>query len=115
PEPVLYVVKSFAFKIIERPDLLFTAIWIVLVATTIMIVFFNADLIVRHLTKDEQSNSSLYVLYAIVFLLYFLPIGIYKVNDWINKFQTIILIFAIGLTLIYAAITLFVKGKEEKQ
>lgn len=115
PEPVLYVVKSFAFKIIERPDLLFTAIWIVLVATTIMIVFFNADLIVRHLTTEERSNRSLYILGVIVFLLSLIPNGIYEVNDWMAKFQPVILIFAIGLPIIYASIALLTKRKGEKQ
>lgn len=54
PEPVLYLIKAFSFRIIERPDLLFTAMWIVLVATTLIGTVYIASL---GLLKIKNTNG----------------------------------------------------------
>lgn len=41
PQPVLYLIKSFSFRIIERPDIFFTSFWIVLVATSYMTYLYS--------------------------------------------------------------------------
>src|SRR5699024_10866740 len=43
-EPIFYLVKSFSFRIIERPDLLFISLWIVLVITSTVILFYIISL-----------------------------------------------------------------------
>src|SRR5699024_7536934 len=43
-EPIFYLVKSFSFTMIERPDLLFITMWIVLVITTLIMLLFAASM-----------------------------------------------------------------------
>lgn len=116
PEPLLYLVKSFSFKIIERPDLIFTSIWLILVATTIMVVFFHANLVVQLLIKDKQSNRTIYFLAMIVFLISLIPNGIYEVGRWLMVFKWPIYMMSIFLPICYALMT-FMKNvvKEQKE
>lgn len=116
PEPLLYLVKSFTFKIIERPDLIFTSIWLVLVATTIMVVFFHAHLVAQFIVKDDKSPRVLYLLAIIVFLISFIPTGIYEVNNWLVLYRPVTYTFAVGLPILYAIVALLQKrkGGEEK-
>ncbi|WP_170006595.1 GerAB/ArcD/ProY family transporter [Bacillus fonticola] len=43
PEPVLYILKSFSFQIIERTDLLFLSIWIVCAFTSLVNYLYIAS------------------------------------------------------------------------
>lgn len=42
PEPVLYILKAFTFTIIERVDLLFISLWIIIVAASFMTYLYLA-------------------------------------------------------------------------
>src|SRR5699024_9999868 len=68
PEPVLFLIKSISFKIIERPDLFFTSMWIVLVATTIMITLYTAMLGFRTVMTKVKVTPIALVVTVLAFL-----------------------------------------------
>lgn len=102
PEPVLFLIKSISFKIIERPDLFFTSMWIVLVATTIMITLYTAILGFRTVMTKAKVTPIAIVVIALIFL------GTIPVNDMfkIEAFTTFndkflrILIWALPIFLL---------------
>ena len=67
PEPVLYLIKAFSFKILERTDLIFLSLWIVSVFTTIVsYVFWGADCI-KGLFKSNKSSRNTFIILAIIY------------------------------------------------
>ncbi|WP_176560121.1 GerAB/ArcD/ProY family transporter [Brevibacillus dissolubilis] len=54
PEPILYMLKSFSFRVIERIDLLFLSIWIVTVLTTFVNYLFAASIGIKQLFHQND-------------------------------------------------------------
>lgn len=100
PQPVLYLVKSLSFRIIERPDLLFTAMWIVLVVTTLIVLLYVANISFNNLLKKQGHGLSLYVLSVICFLGSMLIYGEYKINDFIAFIQPFMVLFSIIIPVV---------------
>lgn len=114
PEPILYLVKSFSFTIVERPDLIFTSIWIVLVATTLITILYVSFLGLSEITNSKHKKVLIYIAAGIIFFLALNFYGEYR-NQFVAKFfNPFILLFAFGLPLLCTVITIvFNKKKEE--
>lgn len=113
PEPVLYLMKSFTSRIIERPDLLFTSMWIVLVVTTLIITVYGGTLGI--LTTMHSTNLRNYtILFTFVSLLLSLSLYDKYLIDVVSKIYnytaTSILLFMPVFLLLIAII--FRKKKE---
>ncbi|MGG1396782.1 GerAB/ArcD/ProY family transporter [Bacillus salipaludis] len=61
PEPVLYLFKSFTFKIIERPDLILISLWIILVGTSFISYLYGASLAGTFLMKRWNRTPFVYL------------------------------------------------------
>ncbi|WNS73472.1 GerAB/ArcD/ProY family transporter [Bacillus sp. DTU_2020_1000418_1_SI_GHA_SEK_038] len=74
PETLLYLIKAFSFKIIERPDLLFLIIWIVSVFTSfVSYVFWGADCI-KGIFRSEKSSVNTLIMLAIIYFAGLIPL-----------------------------------------
>ncbi len=112
PEPVLFLIKSISFKIIERPDLFFTSMWIVLVATTLMITLYAVILGFRTVMTKAKIN---YIAIAVIALIF---LGTLPINDMfkIKAFTTFndqylrIVIWALPIILLLIS---FIFNKKE--
>src|SRR5699024_6751830 len=100
PEPVLYLVKSFTFKVIERPDLLFTAIWVVLVITTYALFIYTASLGMQQTFNMRQRKTAVYIGIAISFFISISFKGTYTLVTFTNMDQEISTIFSIIFPLL---------------
>lgn len=87
PEPILYLVKAFSFRMIERPDLLFTSMWIVLVATSFTVFMYGASLGVMTLTKTSRLTYVATILTAICFIISLNIKGVYYTTQASTFFQ----------------------------
>jgi len=68
PEPLLYLIKAFSFKIMERTDLLFLSLWIVSVFTSfVAYVYWGANCLKGIFNNDNASRNTL-ILLAIIFI-----------------------------------------------
>ncbi|MGM7700774.1 GerAB/ArcD/ProY family transporter [Pseudalkalibacillus sp. Hm43] len=73
PQPVLYMLKAITFKIVERIDLLFLSIWIVIVTTSLMSYLLFASKGLSHFMKKEEHKKAAYVLAIPIYLLALIP------------------------------------------
>jgi spore germination protein (amino acid permease) len=73
PEPLLYILKSYTFKLIERTDLLFLSIWIFLVFTSFCsYLFLAADSAAKIFYKRDR-RKLVYCMALIIYGFSFLP------------------------------------------
>lgn len=68
PEPVLYLLKTVSFRIIERTDLLFLTFWFVTVFSTLANVFYLASIGMAKLFHKKSHSRFVYLLASLVFL-----------------------------------------------
>ncbi|UYZ21272.1 GerAB/ArcD/ProY family transporter [Mesobacillus jeotgali] len=73
PEPLLYILKSYTFKIIERTDLLFLSLWIFLVFTSFGSYLFLAAETGTKLFNNKKHRRLVYYFAFIIFGISFLP------------------------------------------
>ncbi|PES09207.1 hypothetical protein CN488_29630 [Bacillus anthracis] len=60
PQPVLYLIKSFELSIIERPDIVFTSSWIMIVSSTIMAFLYAASKGAAHVLRSYHRTTCTY-------------------------------------------------------
>lgn len=113
PEPVLYLVKSFTFKIVERPDLIFTSIWIGLVATTIIIILYVSSQGLSAVTNTKNNSLSTYIVAGIMFVLALIFYGEYRLPHISTIFNPFIFLFTLGLPILFLLIAIIFNKKEE--
>lgn len=115
-EPVLYLVKSLSFRIIERPDLIFTSMWIVLIITSIIVLISLATISFTQVINQKKKTGVLYSLALLCFLLSMTVYGEYKTTNVIGLIQPLIFFFAFiipfGLVL-YSIIYHKIKGERQ--
>ncbi|MEJ8777914.1 GerAB/ArcD/ProY family transporter [Pseudogracilibacillus sp. ICA-222130] len=115
PEPVLYLVKSFSFKIIERPDLIFTSIWIVLVATTLTMFIYATKYLSLHMYKKGKSQFVTIFLLVVCYIIAIPLRKVYILQTVSEYFQYAIIAFMVVLPLIFFLITFIFSKKEVEQ
>ncbi|MBY0120434.1 GerAB/ArcD/ProY family transporter [Bacillus sp. S/N-304-OC-R1] len=85
PEPLLYLIKAFSFKIIERTDILFLSIWIVSVFTSfVSYIYWGADCVKGVFNSKKPSRNTLLML-AIIYFLGQLPFDTDQSMDYLKK------------------------------
>lgn len=116
PEPVLYLVKSFTFKVIERPDLLFTAIWVVLVVTSYALFIYVASVGMQQTFNMRQRKIAVYISAVISFLISISFKGTYTLITFTDMDQKISFIFSFVFPLMAVMyIVVFGKRSEESE
>lgn len=115
-EPIFYIVKSYTFTIIERPDLLFTSLWLLVVITSVIALFYVTSLGLHHVFQTEERTIFVYIVAIISFVLSVSMYGEHRIDVIARKFHPIIIIFSSGLPLFLLLISLLRKksGEEEK-
>lgn len=114
-EPIFYLVKSFTFRIIERPDLLFTSMWIVLVVTSSIILFYIVS--IGFVTLFETKNRTFFLVIAAIiscFISIYLY-GEYRINYFMEKFNLFIIVFSASLPLFVLLISYVLRRKEDEE
>lgn len=114
-EPIFYVVKAFSFTMIERPDLLFTSMWIILVATSGIVLLFVTSTGLNTLFGTEQRTLFVYIVAIISFILSLFFYGEYRIELVTRKFFPFILFFSTGLPLLLLILSFLRKQTGVKQ
>lgn len=114
PEPVLYMLKAFKFTIIERVDLLFVSVWIVIVAASFMTYLYLATVGLSELFNKKKHASFVPVAAFFTFVPALIPnqneIIITKINHF---FEQVSVAFVMAIPLFLLLIS-FIFGKKEK-
>ncbi|MFY4776758.1 GerAB/ArcD/ProY family transporter [Metabacillus sp. RGM 3146] len=117
PEPVLYLLKSFTFRVIERTDLLFLSLWVVFIHNTLVIYLYLSSTGITHLRKKKKSHSKYIFLPSICLFIGSLFVGM-KDNE-VTAFSKYLsygsyaFVFFIPIAVIL--ISLFMKKKDGDQ
>ncbi|MFJ7727481.1 GerAB/ArcD/ProY family transporter [Neobacillus sp. NPDC097160] len=113
PQPVLYLLKSFSFKIIERPDLVIISFWIILVATSFISYLYGASLAGTFLVKKWSRQSFVY-LSAFICFVFALFFNGEKEIEQITKYTTYAgFIFLMAIPVFLLIFSLLVKKRQK--
>jgi spore germination protein (amino acid permease) len=69
PEPLLYMIKAYSFQIIERTDLFFLSLWLIIVATSIANWLFLSAMGLASLVSSNKNYASFLPLVAGIYLV----------------------------------------------
>ncbi|MES9681351.1 endospore germination permease [Gottfriedia acidiceleris] len=113
PEPILYLLKSLSYEVIERLDLVFLSIWVVPILTSLVTYLYLTSFGISKLLKfKNHSKTTIFTGLAIAIICTFLPHS----EEFIMKFGTILsftsYFFIFFLPFILLIISLIRKKKE---
>lgn len=112
PEPVLYIVKSFSFKVLERPDLLITTLWIVIVVTTFAIIIYISSLGLSVFINKSRNKILVFIASALIFSFSLTINGIYELKTVSDVLTPFILFFIFILPTIFLILAILFNKKE---
>lgn len=112
PEPVLYLIKAFSFRIIERPDLLFTSMWIVLVATTFIGIVYASSLGMLTVMHSKNLKSYSILVAFICFLVAINFKGVYDISFMSKLHNHFLVPIFCGLPLFFLLTSIIFNKKE---
>ncbi|MDR0268129.1 GerAB/ArcD/ProY family transporter [Paenibacillus sp.] len=112
PEPVIYLVKSLNFYVVDRADVLFLPIWTITIVCSISSYIYSASMGLTQLFKQkDHKNFALYVkivMYCIA-LLPVTPIAIHHL-DTLAEYAAYLFIAIIPFTMMIGS--MFIRRKE---
>ncbi|MED2777024.1 GerAB/ArcD/ProY family transporter [Bacillus thuringiensis] len=97
PQPILYLIKSFEFTIVERPDILFTSTWIILVSSTIMAYLYGASRGLQRISGKYTRKTFVYGVSLLAFIITFIFNTPAEANILSHIISKMGLIFSLGL------------------
>lgn len=109
-EPIFYLVKSFSFNIIERPDLLFTSMWIFLVVTSTVVLFYIISLGLASLFESKRRTPYVYIATFVSFIISIFLYGESRIKVVTNYFSKITLLITIT-PILFLIISYFLRRK----
>jgi spore germination protein (amino acid permease) len=113
PEPVLYMLKAFSFKILERTDLIFLSIWIVFVTTSLISYLFFTAKGVQTLFKLKHHKSAAPYVGIICALIASIPGSKLDVQLWSKLIGMSALCCSALFPIFLLLIAIFRKRKEK--
>ncbi|MCR8636464.1 GerAB/ArcD/ProY family transporter [Paenibacillus radicis (ex Xue et al. 2023)] len=104
PQPVLYMIKALSFSIIERPDLYFLSIWVIVVATSAMAYLFMAVKGVSRLFGQEQHSKAVPYVTIVVLIIALIPQDQAMISALLKMTSYLSYIFIFGLPILLLSI-----------
>jgi spore germination protein (amino acid permease) len=106
PQPVLYMLKAITFQIVERIDLLFISIWIVVVATSFMSYLLFSSIGIQHIFNLKRHTTAFYFIVPATFIGAMIPRTEFHVGTLsrIVEFTSYVLIVIIPVCLLVVSI-----------
>ncbi|WP_157796482.1 GerAB/ArcD/ProY family transporter [Bacillus sp. FJAT-45037] len=108
PEPILYLIKSFSFIVLERIDLIFISIWIVAVMTSFVSYLYISSIGVARVMNKKKHAPFTAIIAVICFVLSVSPhnlLTVEKITQIVGN-GGLIFSFLIPVTLLLLALVL---------
>ncbi|MET3289065.1 UNVERIFIED_CONTAM: spore germination protein (amino acid permease) [Brevibacillus sp. OAP136] len=102
PEPMLYMLKAFTFRIVERTDLLFLSLWVVIVLTSIVSYVYLAAAGIKKMMNQERNSKTTLAVVILCSLLSLIPNHFLLIAS-INKYYsylTLVMNYAVPVFLL---------------
>ncbi|BCU81943.1 germination protein [Polycladomyces abyssicola] len=113
PEPIPYMLKSFSYRVVERLDLLFLSIWVVIVATSYMNYLFLASKGFGYYFHRGKHRMAVYYTAIISYILALIPQKpddielLTQIASWASY------AFVYGLPVLFLLISLVFRKREK--
>lgn len=108
PEPVLYMLRAFTFQLIERPDLYFLSIWMVMVSTSLIGNLYLASKgLIRLFGGNKHRKAIPYIAFLVFVVAMFMkdPFKIEAFTGWISiisyLFTLVIPLVILGISVAF--------------
>ncbi|WP_161784687.1 GerAB/ArcD/ProY family transporter [Halalkalibacter okhensis] len=102
PEPVLYLLKAFTFPVLERIDIVFLAIWIISVVTTLISYVYIASVGLADVLSVGHHKKTAPFIIASSFLIALIPRNTLSIGNWSEIIPHVGLLFVIVIPAITA-------------
>jgi hypothetical protein len=114
PEPILYMLKAFSSRVVDRIDLLLLSIWMVCVTTSYVTYLYLGGKGIQTLFPIKKQSTGVFIA---AFFTYWIPLylqGELKILTFSKYMSNTSYIFTIGLPVLLLLISLVFhrKGKE---
>jgi spore germination protein (amino acid permease) len=113
PEPILYMLKAFSFHIVDRVDLLFLSLWVVMVFTSMCSYLYLGVTGLGHIFHKGEHTRSLFYVAVILFFISISPknpsIIVFYDALITASFATMIVV----LPIILLSVAFFMKKREK--
>lgn len=114
PEPILYLIKSFSFIVLERTDLIFLSVWMVSVLTSFTGYLYIAALGAASLLNKKNHSPYTAVICILCFMLSVTPhnnLMIGTLTEWIGNIGSV---FSFMVPIFILIIAILFKRQEKK-
>lgn len=112
PEPVIYIVKSFSFKVVERPDLIITSLWIVIVVTTFIVIIYISSLGLSVFLNKNRTKIIVFIVTTLSYISSLFVTGVYEVDTLGRFFAPFTILFIFIIPIIFLILSILMKKKE---
>jgi spore germination protein (amino acid permease) len=115
PEPLLYLIKSFSFIVLERTDLIFLTVWMVSVLTSFVGYLYISSLGTAFLFNKTNHSPFVWGICLIVFLFSVSPHNILRIATISEIISNIGGFFSFIFPFVILAVALLFKRKESNE
>ncbi|MFC4078018.1 GerAB/ArcD/ProY family transporter [Salinithrix halophila] len=114
PSPVIYMLKSFRFQLVERPDLYFLTLWIILAFTSTCSDLYVASLGMARLLNQKSHWKWVPWIALICYAVSFMPRDQFEVEMLDQILRVLFYILIVGMPPVLLAISLLFGKKETR-
>ncbi|GAE25703.1 spore germination protein GerKB [Halalkalibacter wakoensis JCM 9140] len=114
PEPVLYLLKAFTFPIIERVDIVFLAIWIISVVTTLISYVYIASIGLTCFFSMRHHKKAVPFIIVPSFFIALIPRNSISIANWSDTITNVGLFFVLGIPFLTALYIVIFKRNRVK-
>lgn len=114
-EPIFYLVKSLSFSLVQRPDLVFTSLWVVLVVTSVIVLYFVTSLGLGTLFSTKQRTPFVYIFALASVIASIFVYGEFQVDYFTEMLSKLIFIFSLGIPLLILLLSYLLNKKGESK
>lgn len=114
PEPLIYMLKAFTYRLVERPDLYFLSLWSILAFSSFSTYVYLASLGTARLLNRSFHRKWVIGICLAGYVLALLPQGQHVVDTWIQIVTWSSYGFILGLPLLLLLISILAGKKEER-
>ncbi|MCT8138352.1 GerAB/ArcD/ProY family transporter [Anaerobacillus sp. CMMVII] len=97
PHPVLYMLNAFTFTVIERTDIVFLSIWMILVTTSLMSYSYFAAMGLAKIIPIKKQTKTVAIILICASILSLIPRNVLSIDRWSTNIGNLGIIFSIVL------------------
>ncbi|MDG5470557.1 GerAB/ArcD/ProY family transporter [Jeotgalibacillus sp. ET6] len=115
PYPVLYIMKALKFTILERIDLVFITVWMVIALSSFISFLFIAGNTMEQLLSKQKHTKMVYFIMVMAFLGALIPTSMLEMKEFMEVLLPGSLIFTVAIPILTMIISLFKKSSQKEK